>query len=135
MRSMKEAHQDKTPRLANWLLSRFVPDPLHEELIGDLKEVYDDRIASRGKVYAAVMYWVDTLHLLFGFTSFPSSNRQNSTIMIGHYLTGFLRNFSKHRVYSFMTIMSLVVGMGVCLTICQYIYFELSFDRFHKDYQ
>jgi putative ABC transport system permease protein len=25
--------------------------------------------------------------------------------------------------------------MGVCLTICQYIYFELSYDKFHHNYQ
>lgn len=34
-----------------------------------------------------------------------------------------------------MNILSLVVGMGVCLAICQYIYFELSYDRFHDNYK
>ena len=34
-----------------------------------------------------------------------------------------------------MNILSLVVGMGVCLVICQYIYFELTYDRFHGNYK
>jgi putative ABC transport system permease protein len=55
--------------------------------------------------------------------------------MTGHYLQTFLRNFARHKAHSFMNILSLVVGMGVCLVICQYIYFELSYDRFHDNYK
>jgi cytochrome c553 len=55
--------------------------------------------------------------------------------MTGHYLHTFLRNFARNKTYSVMNILSLVVGMGVCLVICQYIYFELSYDRFHDNYE
>ncbi len=130
----KDSH-DNVPGLANWLLSKAVRSELHEELLGDLKEAYGARIASRGKAYAALMYWVDVIHLLLGFSSFPFFNKQNSTIMTGHYLQTFLRNFARNKAYSFMNVLSLVVGMGVCLVICQYIYFELNYDRFHDNYR
>jgi putative ABC transport system permease protein len=132
---MQRDRHDNVPRLANWLLSKVVRSQFHEEFLGDLKEAYEDRISSRGKAYATLMYWVDVIHLLLGFSSFPLFSRQNSTIMTGHYLNTFLRNFARNKAYSFMNIVSLVVGMGVCLAICQYIYFELSYDRFHNNYE
>jgi putative ABC transport system permease protein len=81
------------------------------------------------------MYWVDVIHLLLGFSSFPLFNKQNLTIMTGHYLHTFLRNFARNKAHSFMNVLSLVIGMGVCLIICQYIYFELNYDRFHDNYK
>lgn len=132
---MRIDSNDNVPRLAKWLLSKAVRGQLHEEFLGDLKEAYGNRIESRGKAYATFMYWVDVIHLLLGFSSFPLFSKQDSTIMTGHYLHTFLRNFARNKAYSFMNILSLVVGMGVCLLICQYIYFELSYDRFHKNYE
>ena len=132
---MRINSNDNVPRLAKWLLSKAIRGQLHEEFLGDLKEAYRNRIESRGKAYATFMYWVDVIHLLLGFSSFPLFRQQNSTIMTGHYLHTFLRNFAKNKVYSFMNILGLVVGMGVCLVICQYIYFELSYDRFHDNYE
>src|SRR5688572_13399878 len=132
---MRSDNHDNVPRLANWLLSKAVRGHLQEEFLGDLKEAYGDRIESRGKAYATFMYWVDVIHLLLGFSSFALFSKQNSTTMTGHYLYTFLRNFARNKSYSVMNILSLVVGMGVCLVICQYIYFELSYDRFHNNYE
>ena len=132
---MQRNGHDNVPGLATWLLSKAVRSELQEEFLGDLKEAYEDRITSRGKAYAAFMYWVDVICLLWGFSSFSLFGKQNSTIMTGHYVHTFLRNFARNKAYSFMNIMSLVVGMGVCLVICQYIYFELTYDRFHDNYK
>jgi putative ABC transport system permease protein len=132
---MRIDNHDNVPRLAKWLLSKTVRAQLHEEFFGDLKEAYGHRIESRGKTYATLMYWVDVIHLLLGFSSFPLFSKQNSTIMTGHYLHTFLRHFARNKAYAFMNILSLVVGMGACLVICQYIYFELSYDRFHDNYK
>lgn len=132
---MQRDRNNNVPRLATWLLSKGVRGQLHEEFLGDLKEAYVNRIESRSKAYATFMYWVDVIHLLLGFSSFPLFSKENSTIMTGHYLQTFLRNFVRNKAYSLMNISSLVVGMGACLVICQYIYFELSYDRFHDNYK
>lgn len=132
---MRIDNHDNVPRLAKWLFSKAVRAQLLEEFLGDLKEAYGNRIESRGKTYATLMYWVDVIHLLLGFSSFSLFSNQNSTIMTGHYLHTFLGTFSRNKAYSFMNILSLVVGMGVCLVICQYIYFELNYDRFHDNYE
>jgi putative ABC transport system permease protein len=129
---MQSQEKKKTPAAANWLASKFIKAHLLEEFFGDLKEIYEDRISTKGRFYATLMYWVDVLHLLIGFASFDLFKIQNNpTIMHKHYLIIAIRNLARTKIYSFINILSLAVGMGVCLVICQYIYFELSYDRFH----
>jgi putative ABC transport system permease protein len=133
---MQVNKKKKTPALANWLVSRLINEALLEEFFGDLTEIYEDRVSTKGRRYARFMYWVDVMHLLLGFTSLRVFKRQNNpTIMYKHYFIIAMRNLVRTKIYSFINILSLSVGMGVCLTICQYIYFELSYDKNHHNYQ
>lgn len=43
------------------------------------------------------------------------------------------RNIKNNKSSSFINISGLAIGMGVCLAILQYINFELTFDKFHKN--
>jgi putative ABC transport system permease protein len=52
--------------------------------------------------------------------------------MIQNYLTLTVRNLRKRKVYSFINISGLAIGIAVCLVIWKYIEFELSYDRTHK---
>jgi len=45
------------PRLAAWLLSRAVADRRHEELLGDLEELFHVRFAAHGRTAARRWYW------------------------------------------------------------------------------
>ena len=74
----------KQPRLANWLLSKMVGEEFQEEFFGDLQEIYEDRVATKSKFYAKCMYWVDALHLLFGFSSFKIFNGQTQYGVFSH---------------------------------------------------
>lgn len=133
---MASNQRRQTPSLANWLISRLILRRLHEEFFGDLEEIYRERISAKGKLYATLIYWIDALHLLMGFTSFNLfKNQNNLTIMNKHYLLVATRNLLRNKTYAFINVLSLAVGMGVCLTICQYIYFELSYDKFHGNFQ
>ena len=53
--------------------------------------------------------------------------------MILNYLTLTIRNLRKRKIYSFINISGLAIGIAVCLVIWKYVEFELSYDRFHKD--
>ena len=44
-----------------------------------------------------------------------------------------IRNLLKRKLYSFINIFGLAVGVAVCLVILKYVDFELSYDTFHKD--
>jgi putative ABC transport system permease protein len=54
--------------------------------------------------------------------------------MLRNYFKIALRNLSKNKVYSFINIFGLAVGMSVAMLIGLWIYDELSFNKFHKGY-
>lgn len=53
--------------------------------------------------------------------------------MFKHYLTIALRNFRKYKVYSFINLFSLAIGIACCLLILAYIHDEWTYDRFHQN--
>jgi putative ABC transport system permease protein len=55
--------------------------------------------------------------------------------MLQNYFTIALRNILKHKFYSVLNIVGLAFGLTSCFLIGLYIYDELTFDKFHKDYQ
>ena len=52
--------------------------------------------------------------------------------MIRNYLKIALRNLTQHKVYSFINVFSLAIGITTCLVIFLFITDELSFDNFHQ---
>lgn len=44
-----------------------------------------------------------------------------------------LRNLLRHKSYACINIIGLAVGLAICILIFQYVYMEMSFDRFHKN--
>ena len=55
--------------------------------------------------------------------------------MLKNYLKIALRNIRKNKAYSMINIFGLAIGMACFILIALYIKYELSYDRFHKDYE
>src|SRR5258707_1238208 len=53
--------------------------------------------------------------------------------MFKNYLVTAIRNLKKNKVFSFINVVGLAIGMGVSLLILQYVNFELSYDQFNKN--
>jgi putative ABC transport system permease protein len=53
--------------------------------------------------------------------------------MLKSYLLVALRNLMKRKLYSFINIFGLAVGVAVCLVILKYVDFELSYDSYHTN--
>ncbi|MBD3415244.1 MAG: FtsX-like permease family protein [Candidatus Aminicenantes bacterium] len=53
--------------------------------------------------------------------------------MIKNYLLMAFRNLKKYKVYSFINILGLAVGLSAFILILLYLQFELSYDKFHQD--
>jgi putative ABC transport system permease protein len=53
--------------------------------------------------------------------------------MLQNFIKIALRNLERNKVYSFINIFGLSVGIGCCILLCLYIQHELSFDKHHKD--
>src|SRR5215217_3572145 len=54
--------------------------------------------------------------------------------MLKNYLTIAWRNLVKNKVYSFINILGLATGMAVAFLIGLWIWDELSFDKYHRNY-
>lgn len=54
--------------------------------------------------------------------------------MIRNYFTIALRNISKYKFHSAINILGMTIGITACLLIILWVSDELSYDRFHKDY-
>ena len=52
--------------------------------------------------------------------------------MLKSYLKIALRNLTQHKVYSFINVFSLAIGITTCLVVFLFITDELSFDSFHQ---
>lgn len=53
--------------------------------------------------------------------------------MFLNYLKTAWRNLLRHKLFSFISVVGLAVGMAVCLTILLFVKDELSYDRFHEN--
>ena len=53
--------------------------------------------------------------------------------MLQSYYKISVRMLMRHKLYALINILGLAVSMGVCLLIGQYVYSELSYDRFYTD--
>ena len=53
--------------------------------------------------------------------------------MIKNYLKVAWRNLMKSKVFSFINILSLAIGLTCCMLIAMYLHFELSYDTYHAN--
>jgi putative ABC transport system permease protein len=52
--------------------------------------------------------------------------------MLKNYITIAIRNLARHKVYSFINIAGLAIGMACCALIMLYVQHELRYDDFHS---
>ncbi len=55
--------------------------------------------------------------------------------MLRNYLLIAWRNLAKNRVFSLINLLGLAIGLAACLSVLQYVTFQLSYDDFHSDAQ
>ncbi len=127
------------PRWPGRLLRLFCAPHLVEELEGDLQELFAQRIYLYGESAARHRYVRDVFSIArpFAFKREVSKYPQPSVFqsaMIKNYFKIAIRNMWKNKGFSLVNITGLVTGMTACLMILQYVSFELSFDRFQKDF-
>jgi len=53
--------------------------------------------------------------------------------MFKNYLKIAVRNFLRNKIFSFINILGLAIGMAVCILILLWVRHELSYDRFHAN--
>src|SRR5690606_15712717 len=56
----------------------------------------------------------------------------NEPVMLKHYLRVALRGLRRQKLYAFINVGGLAVGIALCALIGLYVHDELTFDRFHE---
>jgi putative ABC transport system permease protein len=130
---------NQPPRWAERLLEFFCAPHLLEEVAGDLHERFERQVLLFGVKIAQRQYVWNVLNFIRPFALKRKKNEYPTTFlysptMLRNYLKIALRNLAKNKVYSFINIGGLAVGMAVAMLIGLWIYDELSYDKYHQNY-
>jgi len=111
---------------------RFLADPDVETCLeGDIEEEYSEIKERKGTAAAAIWFW---LQIVISVPSFVKSYFYWRRTMLANYLRTAWRNLKKYKLFSFINIAGLAVGIACCILIFLWIQDELGFDRFHPNH-
>ncbi len=121
---------NKLPRYLRRFLKLFYTGDALQEKLGDFEEFYQVTIQTKGKFKASLWCFFQVLRLLI---SESELSFYWNFAMFKNYVTIAFRSLKRHKIYSFITITGLTLGMTAFLLIAVWVLHELSFDRFHEN--
>jgi len=121
----------KPPRIGSLILKMFIEYEKAALLAADFEEVYNELYEREGRLAAVKWYW---LQLLCSLPSIIKRSAGWSVNMWTNYWKVALRNIKKFKGFSCINIAGLAMGMACCILILMWISDEMSFDRFHENY-
>lgn len=124
------------PKKAITFLRWFCRFDLLEDVEGDLLEFFDMRVKLQGARKAKWLFILDIL-LLFRpgiIKPFYQYNRLNTNLMLKNHIKIAWRHLFKNKAYSLLNIGGLAMGMTVAILIGLWIWDELSFNKYHQNY-
>ncbi len=116
---------------AEKILRQILPDKIINTAIGDYEEIFTEIYLERGSF--AAQRWI-IYQILMSLFPFVYSTICWRATMLMNYLKFAIRNLKRNKVFSSITISSLSVGVACSMMIFIWVKDELSFDKFHKNY-
>jgi putative ABC transport system permease protein len=126
--AIKKTHH--TPLIARKLLSLMSIYSEKHSIIEDFEETFAEIQKSEGRFSAKRWYWSNMLKSISRYLKLILSWRFT---MLKNHLKIAYRNFIRHKLYSFINIFGLAIGLSICMIISLWVLRELSYDRFHKN--
>ena len=135
---MMKSKDDNTNNQSPWIfrfLQWFCPDHLYEEIEGDLiqkfevekKELGIEK-ANRRLLWNTIRFFRPGIILRNKF-----SINLNHVYMISNYFKIAYRHLMHSKVFSFINVLGLSIGISAFFLIIQYVSFEMSYDQFHTN--
>lgn len=118
------------PRIASWLIRRIFPDSGECSILGDMIETYHYLVDEKGFFWARIWFWSQCLK---AFPYFLIDELRWRIHMFANYLLVTIRKLKKDKIYSWLNIIGLAVGLTAFILIALYVQYELSFDRYHDN--
>ncbi len=129
---MTDHSKYQPPKTARWLLERFCADQWLDEITGDLQEQFEDNTATRTLTVARLIYWWEVFRLLRPHI-FKRDKTYNRTMLNFNHIKISYRNLLKNKVYAFINILGLSIGIASVMLIAIYVNYETSYDKFFED--
>lgn len=128
------------PKIARWFLRWFCAESWLEEIEGDLEEEFIINVKDKGIRRARRTYFwtvLKSFRLYLLKEKFKSGHSrysgQNKSVMFSNYLKITMRALMKNKVYSFINVSGLAIGIAGAILIFHYVNYETSYDKFIKD--
>jgi len=121
-----------SPKIGAKLLEHFLRSEDLNQRLGDFEEVYIS-ISSKSGVRAARLWY--GRQILKSLPGLIFNSLIWSIVMFKNYLKISLRNLLRYRGYSFLNIAGLTVGMACFILLILWVNDEISYDRFHENFQ
>lgn len=133
MSKLPKYHPDP-PKLAIRFLRWYCHPELVDEVEGDLYELFRRRAEEQGLWKAKILYWLNVL--MFLHPDYIRKRKENYspnhiTMLRIHFVLAW-RNLLKKKLYSFINMSSLTIGLTGSILIFLYVQHELSFDHHHS---
>jgi len=121
------------PKFGIFLVNRLFDKFLCESIEGDLYELFEDDLESKGLRKAKHNYFINVLLFLrYHRLRNSNSNKSNQMGLFNNYLKVAFRDLKRHKLFTAINLFGLVAGFTVSLFMLEYVLHELSFDRFHS---
>ncbi|MFC1492673.1 ABC transporter permease [candidate division KSB1 bacterium] len=118
----------KIPAAGEWLLKRLLLGDEYWEKIGDYEEDYLRRQNKQGYLTALIWFWSQ---IFLAVPVFLKNKIYWSAVMYKNYLKVTIRNILKQKVFSFINISGLAVGLACSILILLWVNDELGYEDFH----
>lgn len=120
----------KPPRFSEILLSKLFPDHGSLTTIGDLEEVYQDRLKESGSFRAKLWYRTQAL---LSLCVFVKNSFKWGIIMFLRSLNFTFRLIKRDKFHYGLNILGLSFGVACCIVIFLFLQHELTYDRHHEN--
>ena len=125
----------RPPKLFRNAFHLFCADEYYEELEGDLEEAFYENTKTVGGRKARLIY-IKEVMLMLRPSVWKKIKTQithaNNIDMFRNYLKVGIRNILSQKLYSFINVFGLAVGMAATILIVLYVQNELSYDQYHE---
>jgi len=121
------------PKWAVKLLRLFLKEDFLEEIMGDMEEVFYDNCQEFSSKKAKRIYVVDTLKLIRPVLvkNFINSINYNRNLMLKTNFKVSVRVLKRNKIYAFINVLGMSVGLALSLLIMLYAKFELSYEDYN----
>jgi ABC-type antimicrobial peptide transport system permease subunit len=122
--------KSRIPKIPFWFLKQIYSFENADAYSGDIEEEFTEIQKCQGRAKAKRWIW---FHALVALPRWGQHLIIWRTTMFKNYFKIALRNFFRHKAYTFINIAGLAIGIACCVLIMLWVQDELSFDRFHKN--